>query len=38
VPVNSSEAHAAASPIWLAVLRPLVALSTKIVIWTGMRL
>ena len=35
---DRSRTHAAASPLWLVVLAPLVALSTEIVIWAGMRL
>jgi ubiquinone biosynthesis monooxygenase Coq7 len=35
---DRSRTHAAASPLWLALLAPLVALATETVIWTGMRL
>jgi len=35
---DRSRTHAAASPIWLAILAPVVAMSTELVIWAGMRL
>jgi ubiquinone biosynthesis monooxygenase Coq7 len=35
---DRSASHARASPVWLAVLGPLVTLATEIVIWMGMRL
>ena len=35
---DRSEVHARANRFWLAVLAPMVALSTEMVIWTGMRL
>ena len=33
-----SEVHARASRVWLTVLAPVVAVSTEVVIWTGMHL
>lgn len=35
---DRSQSHAKASPVWLAILGPLVAMATEVVIWTGMRL
>lgn len=35
---DRSESHAKASPVWLAILGPLVAMAMEVVIWTGMRL
>lgn len=35
---DRSRTHATASPLWLTMLAPLVALATEIVIWAGMRL
>jgi ubiquinone biosynthesis monooxygenase Coq7 len=35
---DRSAAHAQANRLWLTLLAPLVALSTEMVIWTGMRL
>ena len=35
---DQSAAHAQANRLWLVLLGPLVALSTELVIWTGMRL
>jgi len=35
---DRSEGHARASRVWLVLLAPVVALSTEVVIWAGMRL
>lgn len=35
---DRSKTHATASPFWLTMLAPLVALATEVVIWAGMRM